>query len=33
VRERYVLVRDREALPAYARDLVDRICAHYRRKA
>ncbi|HTH81022.1 MAG TPA: LysR family transcriptional regulator [Ramlibacter sp.] len=30
VRERYVLVRDREALPAYARDLVERICAHYR---
>jgi hypothetical protein len=22
-------VRDREALPAYARDLVERICAHY----
>jgi DNA-binding transcriptional LysR family regulator len=30
VRERYVLVRDREALPAYARELVDRICGHYR---
>lgn len=30
VRERYVLVRDREALPAYARDLVDRIRLHYR---
>lgn len=30
VRERYVLVREREALPAYAQSLVDAICAHYR---
>lgn len=29
VRERYVLVRDRESLPALARSLVDAICAHY----
>lgn len=29
VRERYVLVREREALPAYAQSLVDAICAHY----
>ncbi|WP_332813628.1 LysR substrate-binding domain-containing protein [Ramlibacter sp.] len=30
VRERYILVRDREALPAFARALVDAICEHYR---
>lgn len=30
VRERYVLVRERETLPAYAQSLVDAICAHYR---
>ena len=29
VRERYILVREREALPAYAQSLVDAICAHY----
>jgi DNA-binding transcriptional LysR family regulator len=29
VRERYVLVRERETLPAYAQSLVDAICAHY----
>jgi DNA-binding transcriptional LysR family regulator len=29
VRERYVLVREREALPAYAQSLVDAIFAHY----
>lgn len=29
VRERYILVRDDEALPAYAKSLVDTICAHY----
>ncbi len=30
VRERYVLVREREALPAYAQSLVDTLVAHYR---
>lgn len=30
VRERYVLVRDREALPTYARLLIDSLCEHYR---
>jgi DNA-binding transcriptional LysR family regulator len=29
VRERYVLVRDRERLPAYARALIDTLCEHY----
>ncbi|MFT6589260.1 MAG: DNA-binding transcriptional LysR family regulator [Rhodoferax sp.] len=29
VRERFVLTREREALPAYAQSLVDTICAHY----
>lgn len=29
VRERYILAREREALPAYAQSLVDAICAHY----
>jgi DNA-binding transcriptional LysR family regulator len=29
VRERYILVRDRAALPGYARDLVDTLLAHY----
>jgi hypothetical protein len=29
VRERYLLVRDRAALPTYARALVDTLCAHY----
>lgn len=29
VRERYILFRDHEALPAYARDLVNRIAGHY----
>ncbi|HEX5286175.1 MAG TPA: LysR substrate-binding domain-containing protein, partial [Polaromonas sp.] len=29
VRERYILVREHEALPAYAQSLVDAICAHY----
>jgi DNA-binding transcriptional LysR family regulator len=29
VRERYILVREREALPAYAQSLIDAICAHY----
>lgn len=33
VRERYILVREREALPAYAQSLVDAICAHYRGQA
>lgn len=30
VRERYLLVRDNESLPAYAEALVEAICAHYR---
>lgn len=30
VRERYILVRDNESLPAYAQALVDAILAHYR---
>jgi DNA-binding transcriptional LysR family regulator len=29
VRERYILVRNRESLPAYSRDLVERLCAHF----
>lgn len=29
VRERYILVRDLEALPAYARSLIDTLCAHF----
>lgn len=29
VRERYVLVRERDALPAYARALIDMLCAHF----
>lgn len=29
VRERFVLVREREALPAYAQSLIDTLCAHY----
>jgi DNA-binding transcriptional LysR family regulator len=29
VRERYILVREREALPAYAQSLIDAICSHY----
>lgn len=29
VRERYVMVRERESLPTYAQSLVDAICAHY----
>jgi DNA-binding transcriptional LysR family regulator len=30
VRERYILVRDQTALPAYARALIEALCAHYR---
>ncbi|CAM3323328.1 LysR family transcriptional regulator [Polaromonas hydrogenivorans] len=30
VRERYILVREHEALPAYAQSLIDAICAHYK---
>lgn len=30
VRERFVLVRDGEALPAYAQSLIDTLCAYYR---
>lgn len=29
VRERYILVRDRVALPAYAQALIETLCAHY----
>jgi DNA-binding transcriptional LysR family regulator len=29
VRERYILVRDNETLPAYAKALIDAICLHY----
>lgn len=29
VRERYILVRDNETLPSFARALVDAICLHY----
>ncbi|MGA8785824.1 MAG: LysR substrate-binding domain-containing protein [Polaromonas sp.] len=29
VRERYILVREQEALPAYAQALIDAVCAHY----
>jgi DNA-binding transcriptional LysR family regulator len=29
VRERYILVRDQEKLPAYARSLIETLCAHY----
>ncbi|SFB94549.1 transcriptional regulator, LysR family [Polaromonas sp. OV174] len=29
VRERYILVREHERLPAYAQSLIDAICAHY----
>ncbi|MDB5869379.1 MAG: transcriptional regulator, LysR family [Polaromonas sp.] len=30
VRERYILVREHETLPAHAQSLIDAICAHYR---
>ena len=30
VRERYILVREHETLPAYAQSLIEEICAHYR---
>lgn len=30
VRERYMLVRDGESLPAYAQSLIDTLCAYYR---
>ena len=30
VRERYILVRDHEKLPPYARSLIETLCAHYR---
>jgi DNA-binding transcriptional LysR family regulator len=33
VRERYILVRDREKLPPYALSLIETLCAHYRDKA
>ncbi len=33
VRERYILVRERESLPAYAQSLVDAICAHYQEQS
>ncbi|MDP2817574.1 MAG: LysR family transcriptional regulator [Polaromonas sp.] len=30
VRERYILVRNRSALPRYAESLIETLCAHYR---
>jgi DNA-binding transcriptional LysR family regulator len=30
VRERYILVRDREKIPPYAGSLIETLCAHYR---
>jgi DNA-binding transcriptional LysR family regulator len=30
VRERYILVRNRAALPRYAESLIETLCAHYR---
>ncbi|MES2360913.1 MAG: LysR substrate-binding domain-containing protein [Pseudomonadota bacterium] len=30
VRERFILVRDRKALPRYAEALIETLCAHYR---
>lgn len=33
VRERYILVRKREALPRYAESLIETLCAHYRDEA
>ncbi|MDW5444819.1 LysR substrate-binding domain-containing protein [Polaromonas sp. SM01] len=33
VRERYILVRNREALPRYAESLIETLCAHYREPA
>jgi len=29
VRERYILLRDREKLTLYAQSLIDTLCAHY----
>ena len=29
VRERYILTRERAALPAYAQSLIDRLCVHF----
>ncbi|OOG42987.1 LysR family transcriptional regulator [Polaromonas sp. A23] len=33
VRERYILVRKRDALPRYAESLIETLCAHYRDQA
>jgi DNA-binding transcriptional LysR family regulator len=33
IRERYILVRDRAKLPAYAQSLIDTLCAHYQQEA
>lgn len=33
VRERYILVRKRDALPRYAEALIETLCAHYREPA
>lgn len=33
VRERYILVRDRAALPRYAESLIETLCTHYREPA
>jgi DNA-binding transcriptional LysR family regulator len=32
VRERYILVRDRAALPAYAQALIDLLCEHFKHR-
>ena len=29
VRERYIVVRERSALPGYAQSLINTLCAHY----
>jgi DNA-binding transcriptional LysR family regulator len=33
VRERYILVRKRDALPRYAESLIETLCTHYREQA
>ena len=33
VRERYILVRNRETLPRYAESLIETLCAYYREPA
>ena len=31
VRERFIVVRNRDALPRYAESLIQTLCAHYQR--